>query len=155
MILKLKICFAVVVFLYSCNRPQLGGGDEIASAPKTVSIKIDKLSNSSKDSMGKARVVVRSFYKLSLLCENCAMLGIVLPFVEAPREGQKYVYSAEFDYALVNKTSVCEVDISAMSTSSNVINARKRYSIYLCPLVGTSEECNQADAVPDCTPIGR
>ena len=98
---------------------------------------------------------LRANYPLSVACLNCSELGINLVFVDAPRDGIKYVHTADFEYALVEQTEVCALTLSIISKGSNKINTVKEYNVYVCPRKGGSEECDIANAAASCASLGR
>ena len=154
----LKIFFITLLAcacLHSCNRSKFGGSGDDTSRSAGVDIKVKKISNSSQGVVGKGQLRIYAAYPLLLTCTNCATLGITLPFSEAPMEMNKYVYTADFDYALVTQTEVCALTLSVVSKSSSAINAVKTYNVYVCPRQGAREICDTDNAVPSCAHIGR
>ena len=138
----------------ACNKSRLGSGGDSPSRSRGVSIQLKKLTNSSAIGKGRGQLHVRANYPLSVTCINCTELGINLVFVDAPRDGIKYVHSADFDYALVEQTEVCALSLSILSKNNSKINTIKEYDVYVCPRKGGSEECDVANAVPSCANLG-
>ncbi len=141
--------------LYSCNRGGLGSGRDDTSRSAGVDIKVKKISNSSQTVMGQGQLRIYAAYPLLLTCTNCPTLDIILPFIEAPMETNKYVYTADFDYSLVTQTEVCALTLSVVSKNNSAINAIKNYNVYVCPRQGSTEICDTANAAPSCAHIGR
>ncbi len=151
----LKIFLIALLASAGCNRGRLGGRED-DSAPSTgVSIKIKKISNASQTVKGKGQLRVSAAYPLLLSCTNCVALGVNLPFVDAPMEMNKYVYTADFDYSLGIQTEVCALTISASSKDGTAIKAVKTYNVYVCPRQGADDVCDTDKAAPSCAHIGR
>ena len=155
-VIKIAISsFLVLVLLNGCNKGKFGSGGDSPVRPRGVSIQLKRLTNSSTTGKGQAQLHVRANYPLSVTCTNCPALGVNLVFVDAPRDGVKYVHRADFEYALAAKTEVCTITLSILSKNSNNINTTKEYDIYVCPRQGLSEECDTANAVSSCANLGR
>ena len=147
--------FLVLALLSGCNKGKFGSGGDSPSRPRGVSIQLKKLTNSSTTGKGQAQLNVRANYPLSITCTNCPDLGVNLLFVDAPRDGIKYVHSANFEYTFVEQTEVCSLTLSILSKDSNKINTMKEYDVYVCPRQGMSEQCDTANAVSSCANLGR
>lgn len=147
--------FLLLALLHGCNKGKFGSGGNSPSRARGVSIQLKKLTNSSTTGKGTGQLHVRANYPLSVTCTNCPDLGVNLVFVDAPRDGIKYVHTADFEYALVEQTEVCALTLSILSRDSNKINTMKEYNVYVCPRQGMSEACDTAKAVSSCANLGR
>lgn len=139
----------------SCNKTKMGSRQR-QGLSKMVSINTKSLASATQGERGKGQFVLKSNHELQLRCNNCDSKDVALSsFRAGDKEGNKFVYHADYDYNFVSKTEVCKLEIEATYMQSDEKKI-KTYNVYLCPKKDMGDRCTKKDdAHETCKNLGK